>query len=618
MMVHIRRPLFVVCLVLAAALPFVASADPVGKVSVSAGGVDINPQSSGFDKLLITVQAPDGTVFTKEVANGHSAALRLNDFPGHLLQEGTYSYDIRVVPRISGSVKAQLAAAREANDDAAIATIRKQAGIDRDVVQSGAFTVLNGAFVSSDGTEPTAHDSSSRSTGQSSDAVANEGSTPANRGPVTSAAHVPFVPQTDDQVIPDDLIVQSSLCVGFDCVDGESFGTDTIRLKENNTRIKFDDTSTSAGYANNDWQLTANDQPSGGANKFSVDDITNSKTPFTIEGNTPTNALYVDSTGFIGLGNSAPGLLLHLTKSDTPGIRLEQTNSGGFTAQTWDVAGNEANFFVRDLTGGSRLPFRIRPGAPTSSIDIAASGNVGIGTASPATKLDIDPDSNTAGVRVRGLAEASEIGELFVGQNGNFVMSVTNGTGTQPIIDLRPKDDQFGVVIRESTGTTTFPYANFFVTDTTDDYLSIDVNSVKTGAFTLTAAGKVGIGTTTPSSKFHVNGGDIRVTGGSFIDDGVTLNAPDYVFENDYNLMPIDKVASFIKENKHLPNVPSAKEIKASGLNMSQFQMRLLEKVEELTLYTLDQHEQIGTLKAENDKLMERLNALEQQVAKQQ
>ncbi|HET7435151.1 MAG TPA: hypothetical protein VFN10_10625 [Thermoanaerobaculia bacterium] len=606
------------CLVLAAALPFVASADPVGKVSVSAGGVDINPQSSGFDKLLITVQAPDGTVFTKEVANGHSAALRLNDFPGHLLQEGTYSYDIRVVPRISGSVKAQLAAAREANDDAAIATIRKQAGIDRDVVQSGAFTVLNGAFVSSDGTEPTAHDSSSRSTGQSSDAVANEGSTPANRGPVTSAAHVPFVPQTDDQVIPDDLIVQSSLCVGFDCVDGESFGTDTIRLKENNTRIKFDDTSTSAGYANNDWQLTANDQPSGGANKFSVDDITNSKTPFTIEGNTPTNALYVDSTGFIGLGNSAPGLLLHLTKSDTPGIRLEQTNSGGFTAQTWDVAGNEANFFVRDLTGGSRLPFRIRPGAPTSSIDIAASGNVGIGTASPATKLDIDPDSNTAGVRVRGLAEASEIGELFVGQNGNFVMSVTNGTGTQPIIDLRPKDDQFGVVIRESTGTTTFPYANFFVTDTTDDYLSIDVNSVKTGAFTLTAAGKVGIGTTTPSSKFHVNGGDIRVTGGSFIDDGVTLNAPDYVFENDYNLMPIDKVASFIKENKHLPNVPSAKEIKASGLNMSQFQMRLLEKVEELTLYTLDQHEQIGTLKAENDKLMERLNALEQQVAKQQ
>jgi hypothetical protein len=73
-------------------------------------------------------------------------------------------------------------------------------------------------------------------------------------------------------------------------------------------------------------------------------------------------------------------LSLHIAKSDTPAARLEQTTAGGFTAQTWDVAGNEANFFVRDVTGGSRLPFRIRPGAPTSAVDIAASGNVGIGT----------------------------------------------------------------------------------------------------------------------------------------------------------------------------------------------------------------------------------------------
>jgi hypothetical protein len=53
------------------------------------------------------------------------------------------------------------------------------------------------------------------------------------------------------------------------------------------------------------------------------------------------------------------------------------------------MAGNETNFFVRDVTGGSLLPFRIRPGAPTSSIDIAASGNVGIGTAAPTAKLHV-------------------------------------------------------------------------------------------------------------------------------------------------------------------------------------------------------------------------------------
>ena len=91
----------------------------------------------------------------------------------------------------------------------------------------------------------------------------------------------------------------------------------------------------------------------------------------------------------MGLGSTAPLLHLHIAKSDTPAIRLEQNNSGGFTAQTWDVGGNEANFFVRDLTGGSKLSFRIRPGAPTSSIDIASSGNVGVGTGSPTNRMHV-------------------------------------------------------------------------------------------------------------------------------------------------------------------------------------------------------------------------------------
>src|SRR5690242_17047184 len=77
-----------------------------------------------------------------------------------------------------------------------------------------------------------------------------------------------------DDVIPDDLIVQGSACVGLDCVNNESFGFDTLRLKENNTRIKFQDTSTAAGFPNNSWQLTANDSASGGLNKFSIENTT--------------------------------------------------------------------------------------------------------------------------------------------------------------------------------------------------------------------------------------------------------------------------------------------------------------------------------------------------------
>ena len=192
-----------------------------------------------------------------------------------------------------------------------------------------------------------------------------------------------------DQVIPDDLIVQGSACVGLDCVNNESFGFDTIRLKENNTRIKFDDTSVSAGFPNNDWQLTANDSASGGLNKFSIENTTVATVPFTVVGPAPTNSLFVASTGKVGLRTATPLLDLHISTSDTPAQRLEQTSAGGFTAQTWDIGANEANFFVRDVTGGSRLPFRIRPGAPTSSLDINASGNVGVGTASPGTKLHV-------------------------------------------------------------------------------------------------------------------------------------------------------------------------------------------------------------------------------------
>jgi hypothetical protein len=192
-----------------------------------------------------------------------------------------------------------------------------------------------------------------------------------------------------DFVIPDDLIVQMSTCTGFDCVDGESFGFDTLRLKENNLRIHFMDTSTSVGYPNHSWQLTANDSASGGLNKFSIEDLTSATVPFTVLGSAPTNAMYVTAAGDVGLGTSAPGLDLTITRTDTPAVRLEQTSGGGFTAQTWDMGGNEANFFVRDLTSGSRLPFRIRPGAPTSSIDISATGLVGLGTASPQAPLHV-------------------------------------------------------------------------------------------------------------------------------------------------------------------------------------------------------------------------------------
>jgi len=175
-----------------------------------------------------------------------------------------------------------------------------------------------------------------------------------------------------DQVFLDDLIVDGSACIGLDCVNGESFGFATLLLKENNLRIDFFDTSSSASFPSNDWTLEANSSENGGGNYFAIVDKTNARNLFVVEANAPSNSLVVDSGGRLGVGTGNPVVEVHSVDGDSPTLRLEQDGSSGFGAQIWDIAGNETNFFVRDVTNSSLLPFRIRPGAPTSSIDITA------------------------------------------------------------------------------------------------------------------------------------------------------------------------------------------------------------------------------------------------------
>ena len=376
------------------------------------------------ETATLTVSRPDGTVFRREFKSGAVPAFDLSDAAGNLAADGAYSWQIVFSSCLSVVQKQALAAVRRTNDPAVQARALAAVGLDKSRVQSGTFAVAGGSIVPSDLSEGVG-----------------------NRAPVEPAAEgggrVP-----NDVVTADDAIIQGSACIGLDCVNNESFGFDTIRLKENNTRIKFEDTSTGA-FPSTDWQLTANDSASGGANKFSIEDITGSRVPFTVTGGAATNSIFVDSTGRVGFRTSTPVLDLHVNTSNTPALRLEQNNSGGFTAQTWDVAGNEANFFVRDVTGGSRLPFRIRPGAPTSSIDISADGNVGIGTGSPSNKLHVTSSaSGTADGKVlisntSGTTSPREL--LEVNNNGGaiFILKDTSqaprwsfGTsGTSFVID---------------------------------------------------------------------------------------------------------------------------------------------------------------------------------------
>jgi len=107
------------------------------------------------------------------------------------------------------------------------------------------------------------------------------------------------------------------------------------------------------------------------------------------------------------------------------------------------------------------------------------------------------------------------------------------------------------------------------------------------------ATGNVGIGTTKPDQKLTVKG---KIHAEEVIVD-LAVPVADYVFSKDYSLMPLHKVEQYVKTNSHLPDIPSADEVKQQGLGMGEMQNKLLQKIEELTLYVIQQQKEIQALK---------------------
>jgi hypothetical protein len=556
----------------------------VAEPSVAATAITWRPlvENEGF---TLTVAGPERVV-RRELLAGEQPTFELVDAQGKRRPDGGYTWELRAIPPLGEDERQRLLAARASGDDERaeqlLAELQAAGTLPAEgaLVQTGSFAIAGGAFVALDGAEPEG--------GAGSPA---RPSSPARRATAS------------DQVIPDDLIVRDDACIGFDCVDNESFGLDTLRLKENNLRIHFDDTSTFSGFPRNDWRIIANGAESGGASKLSIEDATAARTPFTISAGAPSNSIFADSTGRVGLRTATPVLDLHVTTRNTPALRLEQTSAGGFTAQTWDIGANEANFFVRDVTGGSKLSFRIRPGAPTSSIDVAGSGRVGIGTGSPDYKLDVaGPTGADATLAVTSTSfDGNPVALLR--REGNpqpgQVVGVLGfgGAAGLPAVDL--------TAMAEEAWSPAAHGAGLFVATT-------EVGSARAvPRLVVRGQGFVGIGTAQPREKLEVFDGNILVTGGSFIADGVTLNVPDYVFEAGYERMPLDELAAYVAREKHLPDVPDRDEVAASGLDLSAFQMRLLAKVEELFLHAIEQHRAIDSLGKENAALNARLAALE-------
>lgn len=117
--------------------------------------------------------------------------------------------------------------------------------------------------------------------------------------------------------------------------------------------------------------------------------------------------------------------------------------------------------------------------------------------------------------------------------------------------------------------------------------------------------GKLGIGTSKPTEKLEV-AGTIRAQ-----EVKIEVNAgADYVFDEDYSLRPLPEVEQFVQENKHLPEIPSEKEMQEKGLSVNEFQIKLLKKIEELTLYVIEQDKKIDNQNDCIEKLQGELDLL--------
>jgi hypothetical protein len=363
----------------------------VAAVAVTGEQIEWQP-TVAYDSAILTLSGPDGNR-QLEFEQGESIALPLQEKGEAVLAEGQYVYELRLGPVLSEEAQKALAAATTPEErEQVVAELRAAGDLPSEpLVQSGGFAVSAGEVVLV-------------ATGDSS---------------ATGASDQDSV--TEDVVHGDDVIVDGSLCVGIDCVSGEDFAFRTLILKENNTRLIFDDTSADGGYPNNDWQLMANESSLGGQNLFAIVDGNGGARTFVAEAGAPDNALYIHESGRVGLGTSTPVLDIHLKSANTPAIRMQQTNENGWAPYAWDIVGNEANFFIRDVTGGNILPFRLFPGAPSNSLIVQSSGNVGVGEVNPEAQLHVTGPEAT--FRVENTVGLTPTVTLDLDANGNLTLS---------------------------------------------------------------------------------------------------------------------------------------------------------------------------------------------------
>lgn len=282
------------------------------------------------------------------------------------------------------------------------------------------------------------------------------------------------------------------------------------------------------------------------------------------------------STTKVGIGTNTPDHLLQIGNGSVPvSLSLRgpdgTTNTGVIAFEDEQgVNGHWFRFYHNALD--NRLTLSSYERAQIMSFK-RATGNVGIGVAEPLAALHLKKmdfmisDEATDLINLRIDATSCGAGIRFT----RWMEDVNNQIFQNAFIGQFENSENYSFGI--ATGSST-----------TGDQNALNM------ALTVLLNGNVGIGTITPDAKLTVKG-DIHTREVNIDLEGVL--APDYVFEKDYNLLPLAEVEAYIHENKHLPDVPSASEMDTNGLNVKQMNLLLLKKVEELTLHLIEQEKKL-------------------------
>jgi hypothetical protein len=335
------------------------------------------------------------------------------------------------------------------------------------------------------------------------------------------------------------------------------------------------------------------------------------------------------SSGNVGIGTTSPT------------AKLEVNQAGGASGQnvalkTW--AGNGYNYFGNtqiqfSYGGGGGYNHAIKSrhqsaGIPGNAIDFFLwqpgdpingegslntmtlnGGNVGIGTVSPNAKVHINGSGGgTTDLLVNGritTGDASNAGgmwvnssqNMFVGASSASTLGFYNNGAWRMIVDnggnvgIGTTSPQYKLEVH---GTTIIgQYTNgMAVIDAFNSYAYFGCNNASNG-IAVGPNGYVGIGTTSPDARLAVAGQvhaqEVKVS--------ITVPGPDYVFDKDYKLTSLDEIKTYIDQNKHLPEIPSAKEMEKNGVQLGEMNMLLLKKIEELTLYVIELKKEVEELK---------------------